>query len=169
VKEVRYAVVGAGGIGSGAAYWLSRRAGADVACLEQWAPGHRLGASEDHSRIIRLGYHSPVYTALTRAAYASWRQVEEECASTLVHRTGMLNIARPGTEGGEILDAYVEAMAGEEIPFERVDADELMRRWPQFRVPDDHEALFQPDGGILDIRRAARRTSRWPARRGRRS
>ena len=155
MKEVRYAVVGAGGIGSGAAYWLSRRAGADVACLEQWAPGHRLGASEDHSRIIRLGYHSPVYTALTRAAYASWRQVEEECASTLVHRTGMLNIARPGTEGGEILDAYVEAMAGEEIPFERVDADELMRRWPQFRVPDDHEALFQPDGGILDIRRGS--------------
>jgi sarcosine oxidase len=29
-----------------------------------------------------------------------------------------------------------------------------MRRWPQFRVPEDHEAVFQPDGGILDIRRA---------------
>jgi len=29
-----------------------------------------------------------------------------------------------------------------------------MRRWPQFRVPDDREAVFQPDGGILDIRRA---------------
>ena len=29
-----------------------------------------------------------------------------------------------------------------------------MRRWPQFRVPGDHEALFQPDGGILDIRKA---------------
>jgi len=27
-----------------------------------------------------------------------------------------------------------------------------MRRWPQFRLPADQEALFQPDGGILDIR-----------------
>ena len=57
--ECRYAVVGGGGIGSAAAYWLSRRAGEDVVCLEQWALGHGRGASEDHSRIIRLGYHSP--------------------------------------------------------------------------------------------------------------
>jgi sarcosine oxidase len=47
--RVRFAVVGGGGIGSAAAYWLSRRAGADVVCLEQWALGHALGASEDHS------------------------------------------------------------------------------------------------------------------------
>ena len=40
------------------------------------------------------------------------------------------------------------------IGYERLDAAELMRRWPQFRVPDDHEALYQPDGGILDIRKA---------------
>ena len=33
-------------------------AGADVLCLEQWALGHDRGASEDHSRIIRLGYHA---------------------------------------------------------------------------------------------------------------
>jgi sarcosine oxidase len=39
------------------------------------------------------------------------------------------------------------------IAWERFDAAELMRRWPQFRVPEDHEAVFQPEGGILDIRR----------------
>ena len=94
MKEFRYAVVGAGGIGSGAAYWLSRRAGADVACLEQWAPGHRLGASEDHSRIIRLGYHSPIYTALTRAAYASWGQVEEEFGAVTLTVTHLERLER---------------------------------------------------------------------------
>ena len=153
-RSFRYAVVGGGGIGSAAAYWLSRRAGADVVCLEQWALGHGLGASEDHSRIIRLGYHSPAYTALTPAAYAAWRVVEEESGMALVHTTGMVNIARPGTEGEEILDAYVAAMGAHGIASERIDAGELMRRWPQFRVPADHEALHQPDGGILDIRRA---------------
>jgi monomeric sarcosine oxidase len=153
VRAFRYAVVGGGGIGSAATYWLSRAAGADVVCLEQWELGHRRGASEDHSRIIRLGYHAPRYTALTRSAYAAWRVIEEESGVALVHTTGALNIGRPGTEGGAILDAYVDAMREHDIAHERLDAAELMRRWPQFRVPHDHEGLFQPDGGILDIRR----------------
>ena len=150
----RYAVIGGGGIGSAAAYWLSRRAGEDVLCLEQGALGHGRGASEDHSRIIRLGYHSTAYTALTRDAYAAWREVEAESGVPLVHTTGMVNLARRGSEGAEILDAYTEAMDAYGIGWERLDAAEVMRRWPQFRLPEDHEALFQPDGGILDIRKA---------------
>ena len=106
----RYAVIGGGGIGSAAAYWLSRRAGDEVLCLEQWALGHGQGASEDHSRIIRLGYHSPAYTALTPSAYAAWREVEAESGVPLVHVTGMVNIARRGSEGSEILDGYTVAM-----------------------------------------------------------
>jgi monomeric sarcosine oxidase len=150
-STVDYAVVGAGGIGSAATYWLSREAQGEVVCLEQWELGHRDGASEDHSRIIRLGYHSPVYTALTRAAYAAWRTVEDESGVPLIRTTGMVNIARTGTEGAEILDAYVEAMDAHEIGYERLSAQELTARWPQFRVDDDHEALFQAEGGILDI------------------
>ena len=154
MRTFRYAVVGGGGIGSAAAYWLSRVAGAEVVCLEQWELGHRSGASEDHSRIIRLGYHARRYTALTRSAYAAWAVVEEESGVSLVHPTGALNIARPGTEGGTILDSYIDAMDAHDIAYERLDAAELMRRWPQFRLPKDHEALFQADGGILDIRKA---------------
>lgn len=154
MPRFRYAVVGGGGIGSAAAYWLSRAAGPDVVCLEQWELGHRSGASEDHSRIIRLGYHAARYTALTPSAYAAWRVVEAESGVPLVHRTGALNVARPGTEGGAILDAYVAAMSRHDIPYERLAGDELAARWPQFELPDDHEALFQADGGILDIRKA---------------
>jgi monomeric sarcosine oxidase len=150
----RYAVVGAGAIGSAAAYWLSRRAGGDVICLEQFDLGHDRGASEDHSRIIRLGYHSPAYTALTRDAYDAWRTIEEESGVPLVHTTGMVNIAQAASPGAAILDAYVDAMDRHDIGYERLDAAELMRRYPQFRVPEDHQALFQADGGILDIRRA---------------
>jgi glycine/D-amino acid oxidase-like deaminating enzyme len=66
----------------------------------------------------------------------------------------MVNIARRGSEGAEILDLYGTAMDQFGIAHERFDAAELMGRWPQFRVPEDHEAVFQPEGGILDIRRA---------------
>ncbi|MGQ0669987.1 MAG: FAD-dependent oxidoreductase, partial [Actinomycetota bacterium] len=58
-REFDYVVVGLGGLGSGAAYWLSRRAGAGVLGLEQFELGHERGASQDHSRIIRLSYHTP--------------------------------------------------------------------------------------------------------------
>jgi sarcosine oxidase len=150
----RYVVIGGGGIGSAAAYWLSRRAGEDVVCLEQFRLGHELGASEDHSRIIRHGYHSPVYTALTGPAYAAWREVEAESGVPLVHTTGMLNLARCDSVGSGILDAYTASMDAFGIAHERIGAADVMRRWPQFRLPADHEAIFQPEGGILDIRRA---------------
>jgi monomeric sarcosine oxidase len=153
-RTFRYAVVGAGAIGSAAAYWLSRAAGEQVVCLEQYELGHGLGASEDHSRIIRLGYHAERYTALTRAAYDAWRVVAEESGVPLVRRTGMVNIADAGTEGGAILDAYVDAMDAQEIGYERLSAAQLTERWPQFRIPAGHEGLFQAEGGILDVRRA---------------
>ena len=47
-------VIGLGGIGAAAAYWLSRRLGEDVLGLEQFQLFHVRGASQDYSRIIRL-------------------------------------------------------------------------------------------------------------------
>lgn len=151
--EYRIAVIGAGALGSGAAYWLSRTIGPEVICLEQYELGHELGASEDHSRIIRLAYHAERYTALAKLAYQAWDVVEEHSGVPLVHRTGTVDIAQPGTDGPVILEAFAHAMAVNDVPFERLDGGELMARWPQFRTPD-HDALYQPDGGILDIRRA---------------
>ena len=151
----RYAVIGGGGIGSAAAYWLSRRAGGEVLCLEQWELGHGLGASEDHSRIIRLGYHSAgLHGADPRAPTppgARWRR-SRACRSCT--RPGWSTSRGAAARAAEILDAYTAAMDAYGIAYERFDAAELMRRWPQFRLPEDHEALYQPDGGILDIRKA---------------
>ena len=57
-----YIVVGCGGIGSAATYWLARHAGREVLGIEQFALGHDRGESQDHSRIIRLSYHDPAST-----------------------------------------------------------------------------------------------------------
>ncbi len=73
-----YIVAGCGGIGSAAAYWLSREAGDQVLALERFHLGHDRGGSEDHSRIIRLSYHAPEYTNLTPHTYEAWAEVEEE-------------------------------------------------------------------------------------------
>lgn len=150
--RVRCVVVGTGAIGSAAAFRLARRLGDEVLVLEQFRPGHTRGASEDHSRIIRHSYASTVYTRLTRAMFAAWAEVEEACGLRLVLPTGGLDLGDPAVPGSlEAIDGNDAAMTAEAIAFERLDADGLRARWPQWRVPDDVRVLFQPDAGILDV------------------
>ena len=148
-----HVVVGAGALGSAAAYWLTRRGAADVLVLEQYHLGHGRGASEDHSRIIRHAYHSSVYTALTRAAYDAWAEIEGETGLRLVLKTGCLDLAVTGTAGEAELGNYRRSLVPFGIPSEDLDAAEVRRRWPGWRVGDDVVGLHQRDGGILDIRR----------------
>ena len=63
-RDYEYIVLGLGGLGSGATYWLSRKAGEEVLGIEQFELGHVRGESQDHSRIIRLSYHTPEYVEL---------------------------------------------------------------------------------------------------------
>jgi sarcosine oxidase len=64
VREVDHVVIGLGGLGSAAAYWLAQLSQAKnlnhtIVGLEQFELGHEHGASHDHSRIIRHSYHTP--------------------------------------------------------------------------------------------------------------
>jgi sarcosine oxidase len=85
-REFEAIVVGLGGIGSGAAYRLSRLLGAGVLGLEQFEIGQPNGASQDHSRIIRLSYHRPHCVEVARRAYETWAIVEAESGVRLSRR-----------------------------------------------------------------------------------
>lgn len=151
-RDFDYIVVGLGGIGSGAAYWLARRGSVSVLGLEQFELGHVRGESQDHSRIIRLSYHAPNYVRLAKRAYESWAVLEAESESQLVLKTGGLDL---GPRGGAIpLQGYADAMTACDVPFERLDSREIMRRWPQFTLTDDVDGLFQADSGIAMAARA---------------
>ena len=127
-------------------------AGVRVLGLEQYELGHSLGASQDVSRIIRLSYHRPDYVRLARRAYATWAEVERESGTQVVFRTGGLDVGpREKDHGVEIdLDAYIDSMRAEDVPFEVLDAAEVMRRFPAWRLGDEHVGLFQPDAGLAD-------------------
>jgi monomeric sarcosine oxidase len=145
-------VVGLGGIGSGAAYWLARRLGGDVLGLEQFELGHANGASQDHSRIIRLSYHRPHYVRLARRAYETWTVVEREAGVQIVTRTGGLDVA-PRVAKIPLSD-YASSMDAEGVTYEHLDGPEVARRWPQWRLTDEHHGLYQADGGLADPNRA---------------
>lgn len=138
-------VIGLGGLGSGIVYWLARRTG-KVLGLQQFPLGHALGASEDHSRIIRLSYHTPGYVTLAREAYTAWAVVQADAGEQLIRRTGGLDLAPQ--DSAVPLAGYAASMDAAGVPFEWLDATEVMRRWPQFRLPEHVRGLYQADGGI---------------------
>lgn len=143
-------VLGCGGIGSGAAYWLARRAGAEVLGLEQFELGHHHGGSQDFSRIIRLTYHHEDYTRLTPHTYTAWATLEAESAVQVVTKTGSIELALLDSPHQHEIDIYAGAMDAANIPYERFDGDEVMRRFPQFRIEQAVDALWQADTGIAD-------------------
>jgi sarcosine oxidase len=151
-RDFRVIVVGLGGIGSAATYWLARRLGSDVLGLEQFELGHDRGASHDHSRIIRLSYHRPAYVELAKRAYATWTELEAEAQERLVVQTGGLDIAPP--DAAIPLDDYEASMTACGVQFDRLDAAAIMRRWPQWHLTDDCRGLFQERSGLVDAMRA---------------
>jgi sarcosine oxidase len=148
-----HVVVGLGGIGSAAAYWLSRTAGAgSVLGLERFELGHPNGASEDHSRIIRRSYHTPGYVRLAGAAYEAWAEVEADLGEPLIVRTGGIDLFPP--DGAIPAADYEGSMRAERVAFDVLDGGEAMRRWPQWRgLADDVRVLFQADTGIAPASR----------------
>jgi sarcosine oxidase len=151
-SDFEYIVLGLGGFGSAAAYWLARRAGTEVLGLEQFELGHPRGESQDHSRIIRLSYHTPGYVELAKFAYRAWEELERDCGERVVLRTGGLDLAPRNS--AIPLSTYTDSMDAAGVRYERLDAGEIMRRWPQWRLTDDIHGLYQERSGIAMAARA---------------
>jgi sarcosine oxidase len=144
-------VVGLGAFGSAAVYWGARR-GLRVLGLERYELGHARGASEDHSRIVRRSYASADYVRFTAEAFAAWDELAREAGEQLITLTGGLDLF-PDDPWDDPAD-YRTAMDAEGVPYEVLDAGELMRRWPQWRVPDGITAISQADAGVIAASRA---------------
>ncbi|MEO5704269.1 MAG: N-methyl-L-tryptophan oxidase [Candidatus Limnocylindrales bacterium] len=144
-------VVGLGGIGSAAAYRLADTPGRRILGLEQFELGHDRGASQDVSRITRLSYHRREYVELAIRAQAAWRDIERASGETIITLSGGLDLAPQGA--AESIDDYATAMTEAGVAFEWLDAVDVARRWPQWRLDLGTRALFQGAGGIADPER----------------
>jgi sarcosine oxidase len=138
-------IVGAGVIGCAAAYQLARD-GARVLLLDQFTVGHDRGSSHGPSRIIRLAYDSLDYVALARASYTLWHELEAESGERLLTPTGGLDLGPPDALALDEIRATYMAAA---VPFEALDRDAIMARYPQFNLPERTVGLYQADYSLL--------------------
>lgn len=139
-------VAGVGGMGSASAYHLARR-GAKVLAIEQHDIPHELGSSHGESRIIRLAYaEHPDYVPLLTRAYALWRELERDAGEQLLVITGGIDA---GSASSATITGSLAACALHALVHERLDAGEVSRRFPGYRLAPDMCAVYQADAGLL--------------------
>jgi sarcosine oxidase len=133
-------------MGSATLFHLARR-GLRVLGLERYDLLHEYGSSHGLTRIIRLAYwEHPTYVALLRRSYELWRELERLSGERLLQITGSVDA---GPAGGPIFDGALRSSQLHGLPHEVMDGRELHRRFPGYRLPDQHQCLYQPDGGFL--------------------
>lgn len=135
-------VIGGGAMGSAAAWALARRGG-DVTLLEQFGPGHRIGASHGATRNLSLAYAEPEYVAMLAEALRLWRELEGESGEQLLARTGVVNHG----PDPRLSDIHA-ALAGAGLQADFVPLAEAGERWRGIRF--DQQVLHMPDGGQLN-------------------
>src|SRR3954454_4844747 len=135
-------VVGGGAMGAASARALAMR-GQRVAMVEQFEAGHDHGSSHGRSRIFRLAYQEATYVPLAQRALALWRELSDECGTSLLETTG-------GIDHGpaEILDEIAAGLAAHDATSAQLSAAEAAERWPGMRF--EGPVLFQSDAGRVD-------------------
>lgn len=139
--QAEVAVVGAGIMGSAAAYALARQ-GRDVVLLEQFRVGHPHGSSHGRSRIVRLAYPEVEFVELAKESFAGWRELEQESGQELLELNGLLELVESSAQSS------ADALAAAGAEYELLGADAAAGRWP-VGVPDGWTVLFQPEAGIV--------------------
>ncbi len=139
-------VVGVGGMGSATVYQLAKR-GARVLGLERFDVPHDRGSSHGVNRIIRLAYYEdPSYVPLLRRSYELWRELERDTDEQILFVTGSVDA---GPEDNEVFRGSYESCLEHGIPHEVLNHSELRERFPGYRLPKGHYALYQEEGGFL--------------------
>ena len=144
------AVIGAGVFGAWTAYKL-RQDGASVLLLDAYGPGNSRASSGGESRMIRMGYGpDEIYTRMAQRSFALWQELFGERHNLFV-KTGILWLAHDRDPYCEATLATLERLG---INHERLDHDELARRFPQISLGRVTWGMLEPDSGVLLARRA---------------
>jgi monomeric sarcosine oxidase len=144
------AVVGAGVFGAWSAYKL-RQQGASVLLLDAYGPGNSRASSGGESRMIRMGYGpDEIYSRMAQRSLVIWRELFGEFYNLFV-KTGILWLAR---DQDRYCAATLETLQRLGVNHERLDHEEIARRYPQLSPGASGWAILEPDSGVLLARRA---------------
>jgi sarcosine oxidase len=141
-------VLGAGAMGSAAAYHLARD-GRHILLLEQFAIAHNRGSSHGESRIFRYAYSEPAYARLAIQSKPLWRALEADAGEPLLREIGGLDIGETAVGRKEVL-AVAATLQATGSCWEQLERSALASRYPQWHLGDEAIAVYSPDTGVLN-------------------
>jgi sarcosine oxidase len=156
-------VVGVGSMGSAACFQLAK-SGARVLGLERFDIPNAMGSAAGFSRMIRLAYFEhPDYVPLLNRSYALWEELAAELKRDVILITGGLMLGPPGAT---VLEGSLRSVRQYDLPHELLDAAEAMKRFPQFKLPEDYRVLHDHKAGLVLPERAVAGYAELAMRRG---
>ncbi|MEI9410252.1 NAD(P)/FAD-dependent oxidoreductase [Mesorhizobium salmacidum] len=151
-------VVGAGIAGLSTA-WSLVKAGHAVSIVEQGTIPNPLAASGDHHRIIRRAYRAGTgYGRLITEAYEAWDEMWADLGENHLDARGFVCVSR---EPGDEAEEYREGLEEGNFPFELLEPDAAVKRWPFLEAGSFRYAYFSREGGALHCRGIAAGLANW--------
>ncbi|RUW61705.1 FAD-dependent oxidoreductase [Mesorhizobium sp. M7A.F.Ca.US.008.03.1.1] len=151
-------IVGAGIAGLSTA-WSLVKAGHSVSIVEQGLIPNPLAASGDHHRIIRRAYRAGTgYGRLITEAYQAWDEMWADLGESHLDARGFVCISR---EPGDEAEEYREGLEEGNFPFELLEPDAAVKRWPFLESGSFRYAYFSTEGGALHCRKIASGLAKW--------
>jgi sarcosine oxidase len=83
---------------------------------------------------------------LLRRTYELWRELEARAGEQLLHMTGSIDAGPPGQL---VFSGSRRSCEQHGLPHEVLDAAEVTRRFPAYRLEPEAMAVLQPEGGFL--------------------
>ena len=154
-------VIGLGAVGAATLWQLARR-GQRVLGLDRWDPPHSFGSTHGDTRITRCAIgEGEIYVPLVLRSHEIWRELEAETGDELLTQCGALimssGLANAVVHGkANFVGRTIAAAERYGIAHEILSADEVMHRFPQFRLEGGERAYFEAAGGYVRPERCVR-------------
>lgn len=138
-------VIGAGAIGSAAAYHAARD-GRKVLLIEQFTVGHKQGSSHGGSRITRYAHDQRWYAEQMPATFALWRELEQLSGTPLLQMTGGLYLGAANEPWLVNCQTVLDELG---FDYTVLDSAGLRSTFPQFMTNEEWIGVRQDETGIL--------------------
>jgi len=154
-KSFHTIVIGGGVMGASTAWKLQEYFTKDkvetekekkVLLIEQFYRNHKYGSSHGDGRIARLAYPEDFYVLLMKRSFELWHNLEKQTNTTLVKYIGSLDF---GPKGCIQLQELIQTYQHLQIPYQVLTPEESNKKFPQFTIDSESEAIFQPNGAVV--------------------
>jgi len=153
-KSADVIVIGLGAMGSAALYQLAKL-GARAIGVDRFDPPHDQGSSHGDTRITREAIgEGRDFVPLVLRSNQIWEELEAATGRSLLTRNGALVLASQSVSGNHhgstsFVQDTISTATEFGIAHDVLGAEEIRRRYPQFKLSGDEVGYFEPGAGFL--------------------